>query len=97
MDIRPNQFSIRRMLLAMFWVGLGLAIWVAGSPFDWQHFLDDDPDNLRPRMFAAFLAVPIAGAVGSLRGRPVAFAVKASLVWLVACVLIFAIGTARLF
>ena len=77
MDIQPNQFSIKRMLLAILWIGLGLAIWQAGSPFDSKHFLDDDPDNIRPRMFAAFFMVPIAGAAGSLRGRPIAFAVSA--------------------
>jgi len=97
MDIQPNQFSIRRMLLAILWIGLGLAIWEVGSPFDLKHFLDDDPDNIRPRMFAAFFMVPIAGAAGSLRGRPIAFAVKAFFVWLVVCVLIFALGIARLF
>jgi hypothetical protein len=96
MHIQSNQFSIRRMLLAIIWIGLGLAIWEAGSPFDLKHFLDDDPDNIRPRIFAAFFMVPLAGAAGSLRGRPIVFAAKAFFAWLVVCVLICTLGIARL-
>src|SRR5262245_51954646 len=77
-----NQFSIKRMLLAVFWAGLAFALWRAVSPFDVHHFLDDDPDNIRPRIIAAFFLVPLAGAVGSLRGRPLAFVGRALLIWL---------------
>ena len=85
------------MLWAMAWVGVGLALWRLTSPFDLQHFLDDDPDNIRPRMLAAFYIVPLAGAVGVLRGRPIAYPTKAFALWLPICAVIFAIGLAGLF
>ncbi len=89
MDQKPFQFSISGMLWATFWV----AVWLTTVPFfDLPHFLDDDPDNVRPRILAAFWAVPAAGIIGSLRGRPLAWASKAFLIWIPVSVLIFLIA-----
>jgi len=88
MNRKPFQFSIGGLLWATFWVG----IWLATVPFfDLPHFLDDDPDNMRPRMLAAFWAVPVAGVLGSLYGRPIAWARNAFLVWIPVCGLILLI------
>jgi hypothetical protein len=78
MQRRPRQFSIGGLLWATFWVGLWLA---SAALFDWRHFLDNDPDNVVPRAVAAFWAVPIAGIVGSLCGRPLAWAMAALVIW----------------
>jgi hypothetical protein len=85
MEKRPFQFSIRGMLWAMVWIGIGLA---TIPLFDAPHFLDNDGDNVRPRMLAAFWIVLAAGAVGSLCGRPVAWAKTAFFIWIPVCALI---------
>ncbi len=90
------QFTLKRILWAMVWISIGLGIWKATSPFDLRHFADNDPDNIGPRMLAAFYLVPISGAIGALRGRPIAVASKAFLVWLPICAAIIAVGFARL-
>jgi len=95
--MQANQFSIRQVLLAMAWVAVGLALWRLMSPFNWHSFRDDDPDNIWPRIGLALYVVPIAGAIGSLRGRPISTAAKATLGWLLVSIVIFAIGLARLF
>jgi hypothetical protein len=91
------QFSIKRILTAIAWIALALAIWRLASPFDWHHFADDDPDNIRPRMLAAFYLVPLAGAAGSLVGRPIACAARGLVAWLAISAIIIAIGMARVF
>ena len=50
MNHQPFQFSIRRILWAILWIGIGLA---TIPLFDATHFLDDDGDNVPPRMLAA--------------------------------------------
>jgi hypothetical protein len=91
------QFTVRRLLAATVWVAIGFAMWRVARPFDVQHFLDDDPDNIRPRMLAALFIVPLAGAIGSLRGRPLAAPAKAFFLWVPLCVVIFVVGLMGLF
>jgi hypothetical protein len=59
--------------------------------------LDDDPDNIWPRIELAAYVLPAAGAVGSLSGQTLSFVTKALLFWLGLSVVLFAIGMARLF
>jgi hypothetical protein len=89
MDKQRFQFSIRAMLWATFWVGVWL---MTLRLFDVAHFLDDDPDHVMPRIVAAFWAVPAAGAIGSLCGRPMAWAKTALLVWVPVSALIFLVA-----
>ena len=95
--MQTAQFSLRQVLLAMTWIAVGLALWRLTSPFNWHGFRDDDPDNIWPRIELSFYVVPIAGAIGSLRGRAISTAAKATMGWLLASIVIFAIGLARLF
>jgi len=97
MKLPRFQFTISRLLWATFWVGIGLTVWKLSRPFDLPHFLDDDPDNIRPRMLIAFYMVPIAGVAGSFWGRPIAAPSKAFVYWLVSCVMIVIIAFAGLF
>jgi hypothetical protein len=85
MNHQPFQFSIRGMLWAMLWIGIGLA---TIPLFDAAHFLDDDGDNVGPRMLAALWVALAAGVVESLRGRPIAWVSKALVIWVAACVAI---------
>jgi hypothetical protein len=95
--MKPSQFSIVRVLLAVAWFGLALAVWRATSPFNWHGFLDDDPDNIWPRIGLAAYILPLAGAFGSLRGQTLSLVTKAILLWLGLSAVLFAIGIARLF
>jgi hypothetical protein len=95
--VKPSQFSLVRILLAVVWVALALAIWMATSPFNWHGFLDDDPDNIWPRIELAAYILPVAGAIGSLTGQTFTLLAKANLFWLLLSVALFAIGMARLF
>ena len=65
------------------------------SPFDWHHFVDDDPDNIRPRIRLAFFLMPLAGAIGSLRGCQIRWVLKSLLIWLLVSVAIIALGMGR--
>jgi hypothetical protein len=46
---------------------------------------------------AALFIVPLAGAIGSLRGRPLAAPAKAFFLWVPLCVVIFVVGLMGLF
>src|ERR1700755_2897305 len=95
--LKARQFSMVRILLAVAWIALALAIWMARSPFNWHGFLDDDPDNIWPRIELATYILPVAGAIGSLPGEALTLLAKANLFWLLLSVALFAIGMARLF
>lgn len=71
------------MLWAMVWIGVGLA---TVPLFDAARFLDDDGDNVAPRMLAALWFVFAAGAAGSLVGRPLAWAARALVIWIPVCI-----------
>ena len=73
------------MLWAMLWIGIGLA---TIPLFDASGFLDDDGDNVMPRMLAALWVVLATGAVGSLCGHPIAWARTALLIWIPVCLVI---------
>jgi hypothetical protein len=96
-ELPRHQFSIQRIMCAFLWLGIGFAIWRSASPFDWHHFIDDDPDNIPPRMVMAFYLVPVAGAIGSLRGCQIRWVLKSLLIWLLVSVAIFALGMGRMF
>jgi hypothetical protein len=66
------QFSVRGMFWAILWISMGLATYPA---FDAVHFLDDDPNNVSPRMLAASWLVLATGVIGSFFGRPVKWAI----------------------
>ncbi len=85
MNRAPFQFSIGGILWAIVWIGIGLA---TIPLFDAASFLDDDGDNVVPRMLAAFWGVLAIGAFGSLRGRPIAWAARALVIWIPVCVVI---------
>jgi hypothetical protein len=55
MEEKPFQFSILGILWAILWIAIGLA---TIPLFDAPHFLDNDGDNVRPRMLAAFWVAP---------------------------------------
>ena len=85
MNHDPFQFSIRGMLWTMLWIGIGFA---TVPLFDPTSFLDDDGDNVLPRMLATFWGVLAAGVAGSLCGHPLAWARTALVIWIPICVVI---------
>ena len=84
------QFSIKGVLWAMLWIGVGLA---TIPLFDAVHFLDNDGDNVGPRMLAALWLALVYGVIESLRGRPIVWIGKTLAMWVAACIAIVVIAT----
>ncbi len=82
----PIQFSIAGLLLALPWIAFGLA---TVPLIDWsrflEDFLDDDGDNVFPRMLLALWCSLAACAIGALQRRPIIWFAKIFVVWIGIC------------
>lgn len=86
METTPPQTTTQRILVAFVWLGACFALMCV----DYQRILARDfmAQPLASTLVTAFCLLPIAGAVGALKGRGLAWLKTAALIWLLMFLLV---------
>ena len=75
-------FKLGDLLWAVLWIAIGLSTLSMIGPDFLKHLVDDDGDNVAPRILVLFWCTLTIGVVSSLRGRPLAWLKPTFLYWL---------------